>query len=357
MKNPPLPIIIFLLIFNAQIFANSAPPRIAVYVTGNVAENDKNALGTRMLSALVNSGKYTGIERSDAFLAKIDEEHVKQRSGAIDDSQISALGKQFGVSFICIADITPSLGGFQISARIINIETAEVTHIGETSSSLKSLKDLATVSDRIVRIMFDLPDPKKRMSAGAGGFFSSDFGGGIIWTDAKQQIAMPCNGGGAFLFFDAQYAEISAGFAMGGGKWESGNVTNADELPELSRISLNFGAFGKYPIDLGTISIFPLLGIDYEYAVTAKFTRQDSKELPLDGKNGRPENAGAMSALWVKIGGGVDYNFSENMYIRASVLYGIRTPNKFESDNAGRENAETKTGHGVTARVGAGVRF
>jgi formylglycine-generating enzyme required for sulfatase activity len=129
-------------------------PKIAVYVTGNVGEDEKKALGTRMLTSLVNSGRYIAIERSSSFLAEIDNEHMRQRSGAIDDSQISELGKQFGVKFVCIADITPALGAFQVSARIVDVETAVVAFIGESASALKTLEDLAQVSDQVVKNMF-----------------------------------------------------------------------------------------------------------------------------------------------------------------------------------------------------------
>jgi uncharacterized protein (TIGR02145 family) len=129
-------------------------PKIAVYVTGDVPNNEKDALGTRMLASLVNSGRYKGIERSNAFLAEIEKEHVRQRSGAIDDGQISELGRQFGVKFICIASITPAFGEFQVSARIVNVETAEVDFIGESSGQLKSMDDLSRISDKVVENMF-----------------------------------------------------------------------------------------------------------------------------------------------------------------------------------------------------------
>jgi hypothetical protein len=106
-----------------------------------------------MLSTLVNSGRYRGIERSNAFLAEVEKEHVRQRSGDIDDSQISELGKQFGVKFVCIADITPAFGAYQVSARIINVETAEVPFIGDASSPLKTMDDLEQVSVEVVRKM------------------------------------------------------------------------------------------------------------------------------------------------------------------------------------------------------------
>jgi len=142
-----------LVLFSAVVFAQDLP-KIAVYVTGDVPDSEKKALGTKILAELVNSGRYIGIERSTAFLAEIDKEHVKQRSGAIDDKQISQIGVQFGVKYVCIADITPALGAFQISARVVDVETAQVTLIGEANSALKTLDDLASVSEQVVKKMF-----------------------------------------------------------------------------------------------------------------------------------------------------------------------------------------------------------
>jgi len=151
--------LLFLFLFNAAAFSQSLP-RIAVYVTGDdIHNNMKTALGTRMLASLVNSGRYSGIERSQAFLAEIDKEHVKQRSGEVDDNQISSLGRQFGVKFVCIVNITPVLGDFQVSARIVNVETAEIAFIGESSGPLKTVDDLESVSDRVVEGMFGRQSP------------------------------------------------------------------------------------------------------------------------------------------------------------------------------------------------------
>jgi len=145
--------IFLIVLFSAAAFAQELP-RIAVYVTGNVGDDEKKALGTRMLASLINSKRYKGIERSNSFLAEIEKEQIKQRSGEIDDSQISELGRQFGVKFVCIADITPAYGSFQVSARIVNVETAEVDFIGDATSPLKTIEDLTLVSGQVVNNMF-----------------------------------------------------------------------------------------------------------------------------------------------------------------------------------------------------------
>jgi len=135
--------------------SDSLKPKIAVYVTGDLksAEN-KVVLGTEMLNALVKNGRYTAVERSDVFLAKVAEEHKKQRGGSVDDRQIRELGKQFGVKFICIADITEAFGSYQISARIIDIETAAISITGKAYSKLKSKEEFTEASAKVVASMF-----------------------------------------------------------------------------------------------------------------------------------------------------------------------------------------------------------
>jgi hypothetical protein len=126
-------ILFCLLCFFIAVYAQSnlGKPQIAVYVTGDLKEGEKKAINTVMLDALVKSKRYTAIERSEVFLAKIAEEQKKQRDGSVDDSQISKLGKQFGVQFVCVADVTKISGSYLVSARIIDVETAAVDKMGK----------------------------------------------------------------------------------------------------------------------------------------------------------------------------------------------------------------------------------
>jgi hypothetical protein len=128
-------------------------PQIAVYVTGDRSDGEKKALGDKLLTALVNSGKFIAIERSKEFLTEIDNEQRRQREGSVDESQISKLGRQFGVHYVCVANIIEAFGGHQVSARIINVETAVVVAMGEDDSPLRNMDDLANVSFRIARAL------------------------------------------------------------------------------------------------------------------------------------------------------------------------------------------------------------
>lgn len=82
--------------------------------------------------------KYTAVERSAAFLTELSKEQNYQRSGAVDDDEISRLGKQFGVQFVCVASVADVWGEKYISSRIISVETGNVV---TTASAFGSMTD------------------------------------------------------------------------------------------------------------------------------------------------------------------------------------------------------------------------
>jgi len=143
---------------------DSSLPKKAVYVQGE-RRLSKSALYTYTLEALFTRSRYNGnfvvVERSDAFTKQIDRELGKQYSGSVSDSEISRMGKQYGISEICIASIEPVMGTYNINARLVNVERASVVnasklrHLKEHSedSGLNKLRDIAIqmVEDMIPR--------------------------------------------------------------------------------------------------------------------------------------------------------------------------------------------------------------
>ena len=211
--------------------------------------------------------------------------------------------------------------------------------------------------------------PKKGLiSAGVGGFFGSDFGGGaeasktVSGTEIKMNTKMPYFGGGGFVFLDATYAELSLGFFGGSGKVKQTiegipGMSSSSEA-DVSIMNFNIGLLGKYPIGISEkLTVFPLLGIEYDVCLSAKTG------------GSKVDKPGDFSALWFKLGGGVDYDLTEKIYLRFEALYGLRLKNKFEKDTETAYSAlfqssrisdpETKTllGHGLTAKIAAGFRF
>jgi hypothetical protein len=133
--------------------ASENKPAVVVYVDGDMPANEKSVFGKYLLTSLINSGICVSAEYADAFLTAIGEEWAK-RNGAIDDSRICEIGRQFGIRYICNVNITPAFGFYTIAAHIVSTETMRVRFSGETASPLKTMEDLTKASNSLVENMF-----------------------------------------------------------------------------------------------------------------------------------------------------------------------------------------------------------
>ena len=135
-----------LLTIGGTVFAQTK--KVAVYVKGQDSGINK-VLGDRLVSAFTNNGEYIAVERTDSFLAELGKEQSYQRNGAVNDKEISSLGKQFGVQLVCVVDVLKIYGENYVSARLIDVETAEVVSAANQTSTLDSMDELLKVSNAI----------------------------------------------------------------------------------------------------------------------------------------------------------------------------------------------------------------
>ncbi len=137
-------------------------PKMAVYVAGDKAgQREGSALYSYTLEALFtrsrNLGTFKVVERSDAFTRQIDREQATQRGGHVSNDQITQLGKQYGIGRILVASIESAMNTYNVSARIINIETARVERASDIRSiEANDLKSLRKISTAMVEEMMGL---------------------------------------------------------------------------------------------------------------------------------------------------------------------------------------------------------
>ena len=144
-------LILLLSVFPLTTFAQQK--KVAVYVTGDDPIND--IIGSRLVDGIAKSGKYIAIERTASFLSELSKEQSYQQTGAVDDNEISRLGKQFGVNYVCVASAFDVWGTEKyISTRLIDVETAEVvvssSSNGSIASSSQLIAALNTLSDGLL---------------------------------------------------------------------------------------------------------------------------------------------------------------------------------------------------------------
>lgn len=143
--------IFLVLLICLLMMAMAEKKKMAIYVAPG-DEKIKSAEGfvsSELTSAFVRSGNYQVVERANDFLKKISEEQGYQHSGSVDDEQISALGKQFGVEYLCVAKISSFGDLYQISARMLDIETATVQASAEEYFSSSKPEDLLTATRKV----------------------------------------------------------------------------------------------------------------------------------------------------------------------------------------------------------------
>jgi len=199
------------------------------------------------------------------------------------------------------------------------------------------------------------------ISIGAGGLITGGYGGGIEWNSGER-VTMPYSTSGAYLFLDIAYAELFLGYHAGSGKWESSNAPDPQDLPNMMRSYINIGIFAKYPFNsYSRIKLFPLIGLDYEASISGKIEYSEGNtDYSLDGTNGHTA-ATALSSLWFKIGGGIDFAMGTTVYLRSELIYGMRAANEFEWDCVEKlpsdDGAYVRFGQGVAFKIGVGINL
>ena len=184
-----------------------------------------------------------------------------------------------------------------------------------------------------------------QMSAGGGLLFDLSSNNGVKEGNIYGGFRIVSFGG--FVFFDAHYVEADVYFAGGSVDIvaKAGGISGSVDAGSFTQ--LGFSLLGKYPIEMGELTVFPLFGINYNIVLSYK--------LPNGEKF--PESAAEwFSQFGFQAGAGLDYNLNDNLYLRASALLHLRLPMKFCKDDI--SSSETATlGIGPVIKVAIGYRL
>ena len=147
-------IVVFFCLFGSNAMAQIVKHKVAVYVTGEADNGYKKVLGSKLVTGITRSENYSAVERTADFLAELNKEQDYQMSGAVSDNQIVRLGAQFGVRYVLVADVSEVFESMFISARMIDVQTAQITNSTESSGGVNSMEDLTKLADNIVLYLF-----------------------------------------------------------------------------------------------------------------------------------------------------------------------------------------------------------
>ena len=166
-----------MLLLSLSLVAMAQKPKVAVGAIGEEPEKSKalKGLSAQLTKAIVKSGEYTAVDRSEAILKQLGKEHKYQRSGAVDEKQIKELGKQLGVQYMCIVESSEVMGEYMLEAKLVDVETAEIVGMGTAPSGLADMEDLMSAAESLAQQLLD----KDTMGNSGGGGASLRQGRGI----------------------------------------------------------------------------------------------------------------------------------------------------------------------------------
>jgi opacity protein-like surface antigen len=174
-----------------------------------------------------------------------------------------------------------------------------------------------------------------QMSAGVGlkgSFMTSKMEMGSLSAESKA------NGIGANVFLDVKFAEVNIDYLVAS--------DSDDAKAQVSYLGL--GVVGKYPIALGDkFEIFPFAGIEYLMLLGASY----------DGTDVSPDDKGDYSRLSILLGVGFDFSFTDSIFLRAEVGYGIGLNTKAEQDQIDAAKDLKITNGQVPYKIAIGFKF
>lgn len=192
------------------------------------------------------------------------------------------------------------------------------------------------------------------MSAGVGGGFAA-----LMESQSHKDFDIPAddqpptNTGVAFgAFFDASYAMVKLGMFIGGHEEKDGDFSM-----KMTGTFLSLGVLGKYPIDLGGFTLFPMLGFEYNM-----FQSMEMSIGPLNVKMKRSEiedlgdKASELDQLILQLGVGADINLTEQLYLRPTLLWGIDL-NSTEREKKFKDDGGSIFRHKLDIGVAVGFKF
>ena len=197
-----------------------------------------------------------------------------------------------------------------------------------------------------------------QFSAGGGFVFDGGRLGGYNYDFGEESGSFRMNhfGFGGFVFLDATFAELTIGL-MGGPTRSTSEISfmglSDGETYDGSFMAMDVSLLGKFPIHVGGGStVFPLLGFGYNLVLSA--SDEDGNDV-FEGND--QHSAADLSAFRIKLGVGGDFNLSQNVFFRASLLGYYRFASSFHNDMADLPDVESEGGFGGIVRLAIGFRF
>jgi hypothetical protein len=303
---------------------------------------------------IVDRKNFTVAERHD--LDMIHDELAFQLSGDVSDESAQAIGNMLGAQIIISGEFSAVNRLYRLGIKAVTVGTAAIA--GRVNKDISADRKLRT----LIGDTGNFP-----VSIGGGFRVGGTFATGTLersgmetapsvgsylynYTSTEKNHRDQVDMGG-FLFFDLKYVEINASLyhSLGRLRWswnkeysynnqivhtEKDSRNNGDS----SITSFHIGILGKYPFYFNNATLFPAIGADYQLWL---YHAEKGKRITGDLSRN--------NSIWLRVGGGIDYNLTRSLFIRGELLWGAKLPSVNES-----KDSFTYFTHSPTINIGIG---
>ena len=225
-------LILLLSVFSLTVYAQKK--KVAVYVTGDDPIN--SIMGDHLVDGIAHDGKYIAVERTASFLNELVKEQTYQQTGAVDDSELSRLGKQFGVDYVCVATPFDVWGEKYISARMIDVERAEVIATSSANGKVENSTQFVSILNTLTKGLVKSFEQSKMADAKKVAVYVTRTGNKDIDIILGDQLVAGFATSGRYLAI-----ERTQGFLNQLSKEQAYQQTGAVDDSDLMRLGKQFG--------------------------------------------------------------------------------------------------------------------
>jgi tetratricopeptide (TPR) repeat protein len=143
------------------------PQSVAVYMAGEepaAVRGSYKVLGAELAKALAKNKKYAAVDRTDEAVKILSAADIFNNSGSVDVDKARAVGKQLAAQVVCIAEISEVMKSYHLEARLVNVETAEISKVVTRRADIADADDIARTAQSVARELVDGKKPLVKFS-------------------------------------------------------------------------------------------------------------------------------------------------------------------------------------------------
>jgi hypothetical protein len=158
----------------------------------------------------------------------------------------------------------------------------------------------------------------------SGAYYSTDLKASLLGAEAESNLTrVPWD---FMAYADMTYLQIAVGYRIVRGAHEKDTDPTGTTETDFNKFSANwvsFAVFGKFPMPIGSITFFPMIGVEYDMTLSGTFD---------DGTDWDSKTKSDQNEFWIKGGVGLDITVGPRVYIRPEFMIGYKLLNKPEKD-------------------------